>query len=68
MYTHIHGGLHIDGLVFLNWGGGGVAGETPLFLSLLKKYVHFQGLTSCGEKGKKETREKFGADAWPKQL
>ena len=69
VHTFIHGGLHIDVFrvwVWSSWTGGG--GKTPLLLSLLKKYLNFHGLTSCGEKGKKETREKFGADAWPKQL
>ena len=54
---YIRGGLHINVYVFrvgvlvlLNWEW------TPFFLNLLKKYLNFQGLTSCmdGGKGRKE--------------
>ena len=54
---YIRGGLHINVhvfrvrvLVLLNWEW------TPFLLNLLKKYLNFQGLTSCmdGGKGRKE--------------
>ena len=57
MYTHIHGGLHIDGLVFLNWGGGG-GGVDPTPSQLVKKVCSLSGSDILrGKREKGDSRE-----------
>ena len=55
MYTHIHGGLHIDGLVFLNWGGGG---GDPTLSQFVKKVCSLSGADILrGKREKGDSRE-----------
>ena len=56
MYTHIHGGLHIDGLVGGGGGGGGGVDSTPS--QFVKKVCSLSGSDILrGKREKGDSRE-----------